>query len=263
MSKQYYADNRIQSSDLIPVSDPSVGENLYINSYKSFGIVRYVGTTDFAIGTWVGLELTSPIGKNDGTVKGKRYFPCQPQHGIFVRMTACSRVKEDDLDDSGDYSAGNTPPLRALGRNSVIGRDSMISSVKPGGFKTPSKAIPIDLGPDSPPSPRLSRPFVSRATRESLLGSSKDNIKKPATIRESSRMSTSAIATRSANIANSIYSKPAPSPALSRASTSFVGRSRISAVGGAAATTTPNSSRARSSSRLSTVRPVSDNSAER
>lgn len=40
------------------------------------GIVRYVGTTKFKEGIWVGLELEVPKGKNNGEVQGHRYFSC-------------------------------------------------------------------------------------------------------------------------------------------------------------------------------------------
>eukprot|EP01062_Namystynia_karyoxenos_P079084 TRINITY_DN826_c3_g1_i1.p1 TRINITY_DN826_c3_g1~~TRINITY_DN826_c3_g1_i1.p1 ORF type:complete len:796 (+),score=213.17 TRINITY_DN826_c3_g1_i1:90-2390(+) len=47
--------------------------------------VRFVGPTSFAEGEWVGVELSTPDGKNDGCVGGKRYFVCKPQHGLFRR----------------------------------------------------------------------------------------------------------------------------------------------------------------------------------
>jgi len=50
------------------------------------GIVRFAGETQFAAGIWVGLELEGEDGKNDGSVKGVRYFTCRPNHGIFVRQ---------------------------------------------------------------------------------------------------------------------------------------------------------------------------------
>ena len=46
--------------------------------------VRYVGETDFAEGVWVGLELQRSVGRNDGSVRGVRYFTCLPEHGLFV-----------------------------------------------------------------------------------------------------------------------------------------------------------------------------------
>ena len=38
------------------------------------GILRYLGTTDFAKGEWAGVDLIEPLGKNDGSVSGKRSF---------------------------------------------------------------------------------------------------------------------------------------------------------------------------------------------
>lgn len=51
--------------------------------------VRYLGKTEFASGEWVGLELDTPTGKNNGTVQGVEYFICnQPGNfGVFVRPT--------------------------------------------------------------------------------------------------------------------------------------------------------------------------------
>jgi CAP-Gly domain len=49
------------------------------------GTVRFVGTTSFQTGKWVGIELDTPNGKNSGVVQGKRYFECRTNHGVFVR----------------------------------------------------------------------------------------------------------------------------------------------------------------------------------
>lgn len=38
------------------------------------GTVEYIGTTAFAQGKWVGINLDEPKGKNNGTVKDKQYF---------------------------------------------------------------------------------------------------------------------------------------------------------------------------------------------
>lgn len=56
------------------------------------GVLRYLGQTDFAPGEWAGIELDEPLGKNDGTVAGKRYFRCSPNYGLFSPAHKVSRV---------------------------------------------------------------------------------------------------------------------------------------------------------------------------
>ncbi|KAI9883914.1 MAG: Fructose-2,6-bisphosphatase [Watsoniomyces obsoletus] len=71
-------------------------------------IVRFVGDTQFAPGSWVGVELDSPTGKNDGTVKGDRYFDCAPGHGMFVRPAAVVAVVPSSRPESVPKASGGS-----------------------------------------------------------------------------------------------------------------------------------------------------------
>jgi len=53
---------------------------------RGLGIIRYKGPLhcDSKEDTWLGVELKTADGKNDGSVQKKKYFSCQPNHGVFV-----------------------------------------------------------------------------------------------------------------------------------------------------------------------------------
>ncbi|TMS21005.1 CAP-Gly domain-containing linker protein 4 [Larimichthys crocea] len=76
-------------SSPLPSSDGQVclhvGMQVLLTSANEMAFIRYLGTADFAPGLWLGLELRSPKGKNDGSVGGRRYFTCRPSHGVLVR----------------------------------------------------------------------------------------------------------------------------------------------------------------------------------
>ncbi|CAG8570721.1 1450_t:CDS:10 [Paraglomus brasilianum] len=67
-----------------------VGARCEING--SWGVIRFIGVTSFSSGKWVGVELDEPNGKNDGSVKGKKYFECKEKHGVFVRPSQLKTI---------------------------------------------------------------------------------------------------------------------------------------------------------------------------
>uniref|UniRef100_A0A8C3NIC8 Uncharacterized protein n=1 Tax=Geospiza parvula TaxID=87175 RepID=A0A8C3NIC8_GEOPR len=106
------------------------GEYVTVGANKT-GTVRYIGPTDFQEGTWVGVELDLPSGKNDGSIGGKQYFRCNPGYGLLVkpgrvrRATGPARRRSSGLRlqgaenrRSGNFSgsASNLASLTALAK---------------------------------------------------------------------------------------------------------------------------------------------------
>ncbi len=68
------------------------------------GTVRFVGEVEEipGVGAWVGVELDEPTGKNDGSVKGTRYFGCKANCGVFVRAERVEVGEFAVLDELND-----------------------------------------------------------------------------------------------------------------------------------------------------------------
>ncbi|XP_029921465.1 CAP-Gly domain-containing linker protein 1 isoform X2 [Myripristis murdjan] len=88
--------------------DFQIGERVWVNGNKP-GYVQFVGGTQFAPGQWAGIVLDEPIGKNDGSVAGVRYFQCEDGRGIFTRPSKLSRTALPEKEVNG----GQASPAQA------------------------------------------------------------------------------------------------------------------------------------------------------
>ena len=70
------------------------------------GEVKFVGKCEtLPKGWWIGIQFDEPVGKNDGTAKGKRYFECPDGYGSFqrpVNVQVGDFPPVDDFDFSDD-----------------------------------------------------------------------------------------------------------------------------------------------------------------
>ncbi|KAK2581230.1 hypothetical protein KPH14_008024 [Odynerus spinipes] len=80
-------------SSTVSQRDLKIGDRVIVSSSQGSktGVLRYLGTTEFAPGEWCGVELDEPLGKNDGSVADKRYFECRPKYGLFAPAHKVSR----------------------------------------------------------------------------------------------------------------------------------------------------------------------------
>uniref|UniRef100_A0A8D2M4U5 CAP-Gly domain containing linker protein 1 n=1 Tax=Zonotrichia albicollis TaxID=44394 RepID=A0A8D2M4U5_ZONAL len=123
------------------VDDFRVGERVWVNGNKP-GFIQFLGETQFAPGQWAGIVLDEPIGKNDGSVAGVRYFQCEPLRGIFTRPSKLSRKALTEDEANGTQAA---PASRATSPTSTSAASAVSSSaaaLPPSGIpqKTPLAA---------------------------------------------------------------------------------------------------------------------------
>uniref|UniRef100_A0A8C5RB93 CAP-Gly domain containing linker protein 2 n=1 Tax=Laticauda laticaudata TaxID=8630 RepID=A0A8C5RB93_LATLA len=102
------ASEKLSGSKIAEVGDDFLGdfvmgERVWVNGVKP-GIIQYLGETQFAPGQWAGVVLDDPVGKNDGSVGGVRYFECQPLQGIFTRPSKLTRQPTTEGSGSDAHS---------------------------------------------------------------------------------------------------------------------------------------------------------------
>ncbi|XP_042365701.1 CAP-Gly domain-containing linker protein 1 isoform X2 [Plectropomus leopardus] len=114
-------------------ADFQVGERVWVNGNKP-GYVQFVGGTQFAPGQWAGIVLDEPIGKNDGSVAGVRYFQCEDGKGIFTRPSKLSKTPLPEKEANGrqgspapaatseSAAAGNTATAQGTGIKTALNR---------------------------------------------------------------------------------------------------------------------------------------------
>lgn len=72
---------------------PELGVNSLVeftlSTGPAFGTIRWIGTLPNFDRTMVGIELEGNNGVSDGTFKGKRFFSCPPNRGLFLKLISC------------------------------------------------------------------------------------------------------------------------------------------------------------------------------
>ena len=81
----------------------NVGQRCLLGNGTRRGEVKYVGkVADYGYGYFIGVALDEPMGDNNGSYKGKKYFECEMNYGIFVRPNF---VKVGDYPPIDEFNA--------------------------------------------------------------------------------------------------------------------------------------------------------------
>ncbi|XP_076416178.1 CAP-Gly domain-containing linker protein 1 isoform X23 [Peromyscus maniculatus bairdii] len=130
------------------VDDFRVGERVWVNGNKP-GFIQFLGETQFAPGQWAGIVLDEPIGKNDGSVAGVRYFQCEPLKGIFTRPSKLTRKVQAEEEANGLQTAHAraASPLSTAAATAVSSSPATPSSIphKPSHSTAKETATPSQI----------------------------------------------------------------------------------------------------------------------
>lgn len=146
-----------------------IGERVWVNGNKP-GYIQFLGETQFAPGQWAGIVLDEPIGKNDGSVAGVRYFQCEALRGIFTRPSKLSRTEGET---NGNQTA---PPSRAASPTPLVGAGgshganakSALPSTTAAAKKASSTAAAAAAPPATPATPATPASNLAHTNSESV-----------------------------------------------------------------------------------------------
>lgn len=100
-----------ESRDLVQSKNITVGARCKCHSHNTekLATVKYIGLVPeikvmVPNQTWIGLQFDEPVGKNDGSINGKRYFQVSPNHGSFVKpeMIEIGDFPEDNYEEDDE-----------------------------------------------------------------------------------------------------------------------------------------------------------------
>ncbi|KAK6311022.1 hypothetical protein J4Q44_G00190770 [Coregonus suidteri] len=115
----------IRKKHRLCVNDRVVLERRRRGEERRRGAVRFIGPLDNTDATdiYIGVELDTASGENEGSLHGNRYFRCEPNHGTFTTITGIRKLsrsshssKPPEEDDSSDSGPGSSAV--AVGRSS-------------------------------------------------------------------------------------------------------------------------------------------------
>ncbi|XP_012224078.1 CAP-Gly domain-containing linker protein 1 isoform X3 [Linepithema humile] len=132
MSPSLNASTTSLSSMVSQRGELRIGDRVIVSSSQGSktGVLRYLGTTEFAAGEWCGVELDDSVGKNDGSVNGKRYFECSPKHGLFAPAHKVSRSPSSKRSSISVMHKPSGATLNVSGLQKKSGsRESLASSI--------------------------------------------------------------------------------------------------------------------------------------
>ncbi|EFA86144.1 dynactin 150 kDa subunit [Heterostelium album PN500] len=266
-----------------------VGTRVTISGKPEFGegTVRYVGMTKFNSGRWVGIELDQPVGKNDGSVQGVKYFDCKAPHGIFVKINvvvpspnsvapATATTSAVEVDDS---KLMPPPPSPSTTTTTTAAPSSGLRAPASSGIRPPSSTgirPPSSLGKRPSITPTsAAKPSAATTSTPSASTTTTSGISKPSSTLKKSvdetatstpTTTTTAAATEEATPTPAVTTPtPTPTPApvtttsgsgLRRPSESGLKKPSTTAT---PSTTTPTTSKLSAPSRLS-LKPSSSSS---
>eukprot|EP00804_Cyclotella_cryptica_P011755 CCRYP_011353-RA/>CCRYP_011353-RA protein AED:0.03 eAED:0.03 QI:203/0.6/0.66/1/0.8/0.66/6/0/2263 len=130
---------KLQLNDPVIVEPPSSKNDCSPSTHQLEGVIAHIGPVQFAPGDdWIGIRLTgksSGLGKNNGVVKGVRYFDCDNEKdGVFVKKNNIIKKQLPDVTSEteteveaslGDFEAFSNSSLERLFSRYLILEDDL------------------------------------------------------------------------------------------------------------------------------------------